>query len=142
MADNVETSRRLFDAWNTGDYSAIDEFVAADAPNHDPALPDSNGAEGFKEAVKMYRAAFPDISMKVDEMFEAGDKVVTRWTSEGTNTAEMAGMPPTGKHVVVTGISIDRFEDGKVVESWTQWDNAGLMQQLGIGAEQAAGATA
>ena len=66
--------------------------------------------------------------------------VCTRWKTEGTNDGELAGMAPTGKYVSLTGISIDKIQDGKVVESWNQWDNAGMMQQLGIGAEAGAAA--
>jgi predicted ester cyclase len=41
------------------------------------------------------------------------------------------GIPPTGKQVSFTGIVIDRFKDGKFVEGWGNFDNLGLMQQLG-----------
>ena len=54
----------------------------------------------------------------------------------GTNTGSLMGMPPTGRHVEITGTSIDRFDaDGQLVESWDQWDNLGFMTQLGISAE-------
>ena len=69
-----------------------------------------------------------------------GDLVCTRWRSEGTNDGELMGMPPTGKHTTGSGITIDKIKDGKVVESWNEWDNAGLMQQLGVG--EPAGAAA
>ncbi len=58
--------------------------------------------------------------------------MVTRWTAEGTHLGEFQGIPPTGKHGTFTGIDIDRVVDGKVVECWTNTDDLGLMQQLGV----------
>jgi len=139
--DNEAIARKGFDAFNTGDLSLVDEITAADAVGHDPANPDQGtGPEGFKATVEMYRAGFPDLRMDVDEQISDGEFVVTRWTSRGTHNGELAGLPPTGRSITSTGITIDKIVGGKVVESWTQWDNLGLMQQLGIGAP--AGATA
>ena len=79
----------------------------------------------------MYRAAFPDLRLSIDELFAHEDKVVWRWRSEGTHTGEFFGLLPTHKRGEVTGISIARLEDGKVVETWSEWDNLGLLRQLG-----------
>ena len=68
-----------------------------------------------------------------EQQFSDGDYVCTRWSSEGTSAEG-------GKHVAVTGISIDKIQDGKIVETWNQWDNAGMMQQLGVGQEAGAAA--
>jgi steroid delta-isomerase-like uncharacterized protein len=138
---NEEIARRGFEMFNTGDTSGAAEITADDAVNHDPAQPEASGPDGFAQIVAMYRTAFPDLHLTVEHQFSDGDYVCTRWKSEGTNDGELMGMPPTGKHTTVTGISIDKIQDGKVVESWNQWDNAGMMQQLGIGAEAAATAS-
>ena len=90
----------------------------------------------------MYRQAFPDLRMTVEAMFADGDCVITRWTAVGANTGEIPGMPATGKQSTVTGVTIDRIEDGKIVESWTNWDTLGMLQQLGIAPGQEAAATA
>jgi predicted ester cyclase len=79
----------------------------------------------------MYRSAFPDVQVVVDDVIEAGDKVVLRWHAEGTHRGAIEGLSPTGARVSVTGISIDQWRDGKIVESWTQWDNLGMARQLG-----------
>jgi predicted ester cyclase len=103
--------------------------------NHDPATPpqmrDLRGPEMLKRTVSMYRAEFPDVRITVDDMIAADDKVVLRWHSEGTHRGELAGLAPTGAHGSVTGISIDRWNDGKIVEAWAEWDNLGLARQLG-----------
>jgi steroid delta-isomerase-like uncharacterized protein len=139
---NEEIARRGFEMFNTGDTSGADEITSPDAVGHDPALPEeTHGADGFRQTVEMYRAAFSDLHLTIEDQFSDGDMVCTRWKSEGTNDGELMGMPPSGKFASVTGISIDRIQDGKIVETWNQWDNAGLMQQLGIGAEAAAAAS-
>jgi len=135
-ADLAEGSRRLLeDTFNEGKLELVDELVAADAISHDPATPahmrELTGPEMFKRTVAMYRRAFPDVRMVVDDVIAADDKVVLRWHSEGTHRGELEGLAPTGAHGSVTGISIDRWNDGKVVESWTEWDNLGLARQLG-----------
>jgi predicted ester cyclase len=134
--DVFEGSRRLLEeTFNEGNFELIDQLVAPEAVSHDPATPaqmrDLRGPEVFKGTVSMYRAAFPDVRLTVDDVIAAGDKVALRWHSEGTHRGELAGLAPTGAHGSVTGISIDRWKDGKVVETWTEWDNLGLSRQLG-----------
>lgn len=134
--DLADTSRRLLEeTFNTGNFDLVDQFVAAEALNHDPALPaelrDLRGPDAIKRLATMYRAAFPDLQMTVDDVFASGDKVVLRWHSEGTHRGKLAGLAPTGVHGSVTGISIDRWSDDKIVEAWAEWDNFGLARQLG-----------
>ncbi len=134
--DLSEASRRLLEeTFNEGNFELIDQLVAPSAVNHDPATPAQmralSGPEVFKTTVRMYRAAFPDVHITVDDVIAADDKVVLRWHSEGTHRGELAGLAPTGARAMVTGIGIDRWKDGQVVEAWTEWDNLGLTRQLG-----------
>lgn len=129
-------SRRLIEqTFNDGNLELVDQLVAPDAVNHDPATPPElrglSGPEMFKRTVSMYRTAFPDVRMVVDDVIAADDKVVLRWHSEGTHRGQLAGLAPTGVRGSVTGISIDRWKGGKVVESWVEWDNLGLARQIG-----------
>ena len=80
----------------------------------------------------MYRSAFPDVHFTIEDLFAAGDKVVSRWTARGTHKGELMGIPATGKQVEVTGMDIDQVSGGKIVGSWNSWDALGLMQQLGV----------
>jgi steroid delta-isomerase-like uncharacterized protein len=134
--DLSEASRRLLEqSFNDGNLELIDQLVAVDAINHDPATPaqmrELRGPDVLKRTVSMYRTAFPDVRITVDDVIAADDKVVLRWHSEGTHRGELGGLAPTGAHGSVTGISIDRWQDGKVVEAWAEWDNLGLARQLG-----------
>ena len=134
--DPAEGSRRLLEeTFNNGDFSLVDRLVAPDAVNHDPAEPAQmrglRGPEVVRRTVQIYRAAFPDVRMTVDDVIAAADKVVLRWHSEGTHRGELEGLAPTHARGSVTGISIDKWKDGKIVETWTEWDNLGLGRQLG-----------
>ena len=134
--DIAEGSRRLLEeTFNEGKLDLIDQLVAPDAVNHDPAEPahlrQLRGPDVLKRTVNMYRAAFPDVRITVDDVITADDKVVLRWHSEGTHRGELEGLAPTGARASATGISIDLWKNGKVVESWTEWDNLGLARQLG-----------
>ena len=134
-ADNVAKSKRLLEAFSSGDVAVADELLDPQAINNDPALPPAlrslRKPEPFKRTVSMYRTGFPDLRMVVDDVVADGDKVVLRWHTEGTHRGELQGLAPTGKRGSVTGISIDQWREGKLVETWTQWDNLGLARQLG-----------
>jgi steroid delta-isomerase-like uncharacterized protein len=138
---NEAIVRRTFDAFNSGDTSAADEMIAADAVAHDPAQPEeAHGPEGFTQTVELYRGAFSDLTFTIDEIFSDGELVCTRWSTAATHDGDLMGIPASGNAITGTGISIDRVADGKVAESWVQWDNLGLMQQ--VGAFETAGAAA
>jgi steroid delta-isomerase-like uncharacterized protein len=129
---NKEIVRRLgVEPWE-GNLGVIDELVAPDYIGHDPAQPDMQGPEGIKEFITGYLAGFPDGRITIDGQFAAGDMVATRWTGRGTHQGELMGIPPTGKQVTVSGITISRVKNGKVVEEWSNWDTLGMLQQLGV----------
>ena len=134
--DPAEGSRRLLEeGFNNGNLAIIDQLVAPNAVNHDPGQPahmrSLRGPDVQKRTVEMYRAAFPDVRITIDDVISQGDKVVLRWHAEGTHRGELEGLAPTGARASVTGISIDQWKDGQVVESWTEWDNLGLARHLG-----------
>jgi steroid delta-isomerase-like uncharacterized protein len=137
--ENIEASRRVIEeAFNQGNLDVLDEVCADGFVDHDPLLGDSD-REGVKQGIAGYREAFPDIHISIDEIFAAGDRVVMRWTGEGTFQNPMMGLEPTGeKGAPVHGIGIDRFEDGKIAESWGQWDTLQLMKNIGAIPEDAA----
>ena len=76
--------------------------------------------------------AFPDIQMNVEDMIAEADKVVARVSVSGTHQGEFMGIDPTGNRVAITGIDILRIADGKIVEHWGNFDDLGMMQQLGV----------
>src|SRR4051794_7038470 len=98
MSDkNKAVARAVFDAFNGADPSELDDVVAADAVDHDPYNPyREEGREGLKKVIGMYRQAFPDLEITIEDQIAEGDKVVTRWSGVGTHQGELMGAPPTG----------------------------------------------
>ena len=142
-AQTAELSRRIFeDVWNRKNISAIDDLMSADYVHHDAGSIAANGPEGYKQFVKSYMNAFPDAHFTIDDAFTDGQNEVTRWTVVGTHEGELAGIPRTGRRFSVTGISIARIANGKITESWNNWDALGLMQQLGVVSAEAKGRAA
>jgi steroid delta-isomerase-like uncharacterized protein len=124
--------RELEELYGAGNLDLADEIVASSYVGNDPALPEPRqGPQGVKEAVTGYRTAFPDLQISIEAQLQEKDTVVTRWTAVGTHEGELFGIAPTGKQVTVTGISIERFKEGQIVEEWTSWDTLGLLVQLG-----------
>lgn len=139
--ENAAAARRIIDeGFNEGRMAALDEICSPNYVSHDPAEEaDVRGIEAHKERIQGYRTAMSDLHVTIEDLFASGDRVASRWTAAGTNDGELAGMPATGNRVEITGITIDRFDDeGRLVESWDNWDNAGFMTQLGITPEMAA----
>ena len=124
--------RFLEEVFNKRNLAAMDEFIAPDQVDHTlPAfLPTT--PEGTKRAIGMYLKAFPDLHLTVEDMFAEGDKVVTRFTSRGTQKRAFMGIPPTGKQVTVSSIVIVRIAGDKIVEQWGLDDQMGMLQQLGV----------
>ncbi len=129
---NQSIAHRYFaDIWNRGDLNAIDALVAPDALGHASGLT-LEGTPVLRQRVTTTRAAYPDLRFTVEDVISEGDKVVVRWSFIGTHTGEYMGYAGTGRAVSVTGINIFRMTNGKIVELWTNGDDLGELQQLGL----------
>lgn len=115
---------------NQGHFAVADELLASDIVSHTP-LGEADGLESAKQFSAMLRAAFPDLHITIEDLVSEDDKVAARWTCRGTHEGQFQGMPPTGKQVEISGITISRIANGKIIEQWANPDVLGLMQQLG-----------
>ena len=133
-ADSKTISRRVFEEiWNSKKLDAAHELMTSDYAHHDPQAPVApEGIDGYKKFVTHFQHAFPDLRFHIEEEFSDRQNVATRWTATGTHKGDLSGIAPTGTNISVTGMTIARVKDGKVVESWSNWDTLGLMQQLGV----------
>lgn len=135
MSEQNKTAvRRLFDElWNKGNLPVADELIAPSYVHHDASTPDvGKGPEGEKKRVTMYRNAFPDLRLTIEDLVDEGETVVARWSCRGAHRGDLSGIAPTGKQFAITGVSVIRFSGGKMVEGYVNWDALGLMQQLGV----------
>ena len=132
---NKATARRWFsDIITQGHLDVADEIFAANHIIHDPHAPPAgwpNGPEGLKLVASVFGGGFRDWNISIEDQIAEGDRVASRWAASATHTGPVMGMPPTGKTVQVTGVNVARFADGKIVESWFNFDMLTLLQQLG-----------
>ena len=129
---NKNLVRRCMEgAFNQGDMSVIDQCVANDYVYREAVIGEKRGKQELKELVQLYKSAFPDCRMKIEEQIAEGDQVVTRWTAHGTHRGSLLGIAPTNKAVTVQGVIISRIRDGKIVEEFETYDAFGMFRQLG-----------
>jgi len=128
-----ELVRNEFKRWELkGDENLIDECYAPNCVWHGPGGQDIKGHDGMKQLMTVLGSAFPDKRYTVHDLIAEGDKVVARWTLQGTHTGDYMGIPATNKQISFNGIYIIRFENGKQIEWWLEADFYSLMQQLGV----------
>ena len=123
--------RRVYDeVIGQGKLEVADEIVAAGCVDHE--MPGVQGPDALKQVTAMFRSAFPDFKMTMDDAIVDGNQIAVRFTATGTHQGEFAGVPATGKSISIGGVDILRFENGMVVEHWGYSDQMGLMQQIGV----------
>lgn len=131
--ENKARVRSLYEqVFNQKNLAAVDDYFAPTVIDHSlpPGVP--GGIEGVRQTIGMFLGAFPDLRLTVEDSIAEGDRVVSRWMLRGTHQGASLGMPPTGKHVTMPGISIVRMEDGKSTEQWVIFDQMVMLQQLGL----------
>lgn len=131
---SIEENKRIVTdvfpaAWNHGDFGPAEKYVHPDIVDH---FDGSRGIEAFIGFIKGFRAAFPDVHVPYHREIAEGDLVAHQWRMTGTHEGEFQGIPPTGKSLTWSGITIVRIADGKIVERWANVDVLGILQQLGV----------
>jgi steroid delta-isomerase-like uncharacterized protein len=133
--DNKQLVRRWFEeVWNQGREATIDELLSPEGVGFGLAASDTavHGAPEFKPFVRNMRDAFPDMHFVIEDMVAEGDKVAARLRVTGTHKGGGLGIAPTGRTIDVTAITIIQFANGKLMHGWNNWDQLGMMQQLGM----------
>ena len=127
------------EVWNNRNLDALDELYSEDFTLHAlwqntsaGGAIEATGIEPAKKVIGGWFTGFPDIKVTVEDQVAEGDLVGSRHSSHGTHQAEFMGIPPSGKEATVTGMTITRIADGKIVEAWTSWDALGMFEQLGM----------
>jgi predicted ester cyclase len=116
-----------------GDFDTAAEFYPPDYLLHEPTSGEVRGLDAARQFAATYREAFPYLQSAIEDQVAEGDKVVSRFSGSGTHLGETEDFgPATGNRIEITGITIDRFADGRIVEEWTSCDALGLLQQIGL----------
>jgi len=133
--NNKATCRRFIQKiFNEGDLSSIRDFVSPNSLQHEIenwSIPTGRSPERFADMIGLYRSAFPDLRLEIQDQIAEDDQVMTCLRMQGTQTGPLLGIGVSGKTVDVTGIRIDRLVEGKITESWFHWDGLAMLQQMG-----------
>ena len=132
LEENKAIVRKFYKMLELGDPGLVDEVVAADYVSHSAVPGPRSGIELIKEMVTSLNSALPDIQFNIGDQIAERDKVVTRYTVGGTHQGELFGIPATGKQVKWAVTATMTVAKGKIQEAWLNWDQWGLMQQLGV----------
>jgi steroid delta-isomerase-like uncharacterized protein len=129
---NKQIARAVFEVWSSGQLERLDGLVSPEVVHHDPYDPNAaEGLTGMKRTIEQNRQTFPDLHLAVEDQIAEDDKVVTRWRAEMTHSGDIDGLAPSGNVITITGITIDRFDGGKIVEAWRSMDTLAVLRGIG-----------
>jgi steroid delta-isomerase-like uncharacterized protein len=136
QAAQLEANKTLYRRWfeevvSEGRLALADELLADNYAMHFPGVDEPIDREGHKQLVTMFRAGFPDWVETVEDVIAEDDRVVIRVVGQGTHEGDFQGIPPTGRRITATGVGIGRIANGRIAETWAEYDALGLMRQLG-----------
>ena len=136
LDEEKSLSRRSLEMWSSTSTDKPEEIFAASYINHQEPNAEggvkSVGLDGWKEIVRDNHRAFSNFQVRILKQIAEDELVPTRWQFSATHTGMYLGHPATGRHVNWTGVQIDRFENGKIIESWVDWDKYRLFEELGF----------
>ncbi len=135
-ANHKATSKQLLEQWGDNTVHKSVDFIAANYVNHQ--MPDAAESQStktldeWKTLVSNFHKGFSDVKMEVLQQVAEGDFVSSRWQMTARHTGTFAGHPATNKTTTWTGVHTDRYEGGKLAESWVDWDKYSWLEGLGL----------
>ena len=129
--DDTQVARRFIHAFASGDTATLTRIVAEGMVDHNLAPGQKQGREGLFDAVAMFRAAFPDLAITIDNLVAGGDCVAVTGRISGTNRGALMGAPATGKKTTFAYMDMYRIRNGQITETWHVEDIQGMLRQLG-----------
>jgi steroid delta-isomerase-like uncharacterized protein len=134
--ENKQLVRRWFEeVWNKGRADAIEEMFDENGIAHglsdDPSNP-IKGPRDFRPFHTLFRQAFPNMKIVIEDMIAEGDKVTARCSVRGKHEGDFLGRAATQSPIEFTGITIVRIANGKIVEAWNNFDFMTVHRQVGL----------
>ncbi len=126
-------AEKYIEAWNTGNMDILDTIIDPQFVRHvsPSSITGAVGLDSLKKVISNFRTTYPDFHVAFEEEIYVDNKAAGRWSFTATNTGP-GSIPPTGKQIKATGISILHFKNGKIIEEWAEVDNLSIMLQLGF----------
>jgi ketosteroid isomerase-like protein len=123
MRSDREVARTALErVCSRADFGLAPDCYAEDFVDHVNGL-QFRGLEGVRRSTALYQALFDELRIEVVDQLAEGDRVASRWVMRGSNR---------GREVELTGITISRLRDGRIVEDWTATDGIDLLRGLGV----------
>jgi len=132
IEQNKALVRRFWKAYEANDQATLDEVLAPDFVARSPSAPDPQNRAMHLQGIRAFNAAFSDRHFTIEALIAEGDQVATRTTLRGVHTGDFQGFPPAGKQLLATGLTIERIQDGQIVERWFSFDVPRAMRELGL----------
>ena len=134
IEENKLIARKVYEeCWNKAILDLVPDLFAKDCQFRDPVFPArAPGVESMKKHIQMCRHAFPDLKFQLTDIIAEKDEVVVHWTAQGTQQGQFLGLAPSHRKATVSGTSIYRIRNNKIVEQWADWNLLTLLDQLGV----------
>lgn len=133
VAELIDYQRIWMEGLNRGDVSGADTAFAPNCVVHITGIiAPVRGIAAWKDVVRVFLTAFPDLHFTVEDQIVDGDRVSMRWRARGTHTGPFGALPPTGREIAIDGLIFDHVDNGRVIERWEQFDQSSMLQQLGV----------
>jgi predicted ester cyclase len=128
---NKAIAQQYIEAINVDDFEKLRELLVPEFIDHTSVGDLPPGMEGVEQAHRMLRTGFPDVRFTIDQLVAEGDKIAMIATGQGTHNGDFIGLAPTGNRVSWIGLRCFRIANGKIAEGWSQFDQLGILQQIG-----------
>jgi predicted ester cyclase len=130
--ENKAVARRWFqEVWNERKAGSIADLMAEDAPCSAGAQRIVGPAAWKRTFWEPLMGAFGRVEVTVEDMIAEGDAVAIRWRAALEHTGPALGVPPTGRTIEATGLTMMVVRGGRIVEGWDGWDSTGLLVNVG-----------
>ena len=126
--------QRCTDMYNQRAWAALEAqcYDTARFVDHTPESGQAPTWAGFEQTTNEEDVAFPDWKTTTVDLTSQGNRVVMRFIGTGTQTGPLGGLPATGHKVTITGMRMFQIEGGRITDTWVNYDELGLLQQLGV----------
>jgi steroid delta-isomerase-like uncharacterized protein len=133
MANAESIAREMIDAINRNDMAAYKALLHPEYSYRGPDGDVQRGPDAGVAIVQIYRTAFPDdMALDLKKIHSAGDTAILEFIGKGTHKGDLAGIAPTGRRIEIPIITVLEMRDGKIHTEREYFDNAHLLQQLGL----------
>lgn len=109
-------------------YDFLMQHMASDYFDNSPCAARTN-----LECISILKGSekiFPDMQVEILDLIEENDKVAVRLRFTGTHSAELCGVPATGKKISFEALEIFRVANQQIVESWGYWPDMQMKEML------------